>query len=741
MSRSQTVFQATWKVEFPWVEQDKRPFYALCTMCNKSFTFESMGRSALTSHTKSKKHKDLMDIARKTVPISNSVVTKPSEPSSQTSSSISLNNRLSQHLLDSHLTKDTVTEAEILWCIETVMTHTSLRSAESNVLLFKRMFPDSEIAKSLKLHKDKVSYGVAFGIAPYFQKELVNKLKNREFLVIGFDESLNKVAQKNQMDLNIRFWDVDKNQVSCRYLTSVFLHHTTAEDLLDGLKFGLSEIDLQKILQISMDGPHVNWKLIRLFNSELRLPPDSPKLLELGSCGLHGVNGAFKTGIKKTEWNLDAFLRASYNLFKQVPARRGDFVKITGCKEFPLKFCQVRWTENSKVARRIENILPHLIKYVDHAKSTKKEPTCNSFTIVADALTDKLLPAKLSFFRSLAEDLEPFLTEFQSDAPLAPFLFDSLTLMLKNCMTRFVKEDVILKTRLHKIDVLKKTDGKYENLKWTKDVDLGYATCYALQRCEGTSPKEILLFKQNCRNCLQHLVNKLLERTPLKYPLTEALTCLNPHKIAFCVKEAKKQLRIALDILLKANIFSSALIQNADREYKTLLSDQSIIEQMKLYCRNDSRLDDFWMQTLSIRPDIETKSLKEVLKTFFILSHGNATLERGFSVNKEMIIENLKEETLIAHRIIYDSVTSSGGLTNIIITKSLIHSMRNAHGKWQDALEKHRKDRLEEEKAKENQRKMEKDIKELNSKKAKLLSETALKVANIDETLKSLRKK
>lgn len=101
-----------------------------------------------------------MDIARKTVPISNSVVTKPSEPSSQTISSISLNTRLSQHLLDSHLTKDTVTEAEILWCIETVMTHTSLRSAESNVLLFKRMFPDSEIDKVLNCTKIKYRMGL-----------------------------------------------------------------------------------------------------------------------------------------------------------------------------------------------------------------------------------------------------------------------------------------------------------------------------------------------------------------------------------------------------------------------------------------------------------------------------------------------------------------------------------------------------------------------------------------------------
>lgn len=60
MSKSQTTFQMSWKIEFPWVEQDKKPFYATCKICKgKSFSFKSMGRSALKSHARSKKHKDL----------------------------------------------------------------------------------------------------------------------------------------------------------------------------------------------------------------------------------------------------------------------------------------------------------------------------------------------------------------------------------------------------------------------------------------------------------------------------------------------------------------------------------------------------------------------------------------------------------------------------------------------------------------------------------------------------------
>ena len=43
------------------------------------------------------------------------------------------------------------------------------------------------------------------------------------------------------------------------------------------------------------------------------------------------------------------------------------------------------------------------------------------------------------------------------------------------------------------------------------------------------------------------------------------------------------------------------------------------------------------------------KSLFSVVKLILVLSHGQARVERGFSVNKEVEVENLKEHTLVAH--------------------------------------------------------------------------------------------
>lgn len=91
-------------------------------------------------------------------------------------------------------------------------------------------------------------------------------------------------------------------------------------------------------------------------------------LLNIGSCGLHVIHNAFKNGMKKTDWRIDDFLYALYNLFKNVPLRRADFTAVTGSSTFPLKFCAVRWVENQTVAVRANEMFPFLKKFVRAVK-------------------------------------------------------------------------------------------------------------------------------------------------------------------------------------------------------------------------------------------------------------------------------------------------------------------------------------------------------------------------------------
>jgi len=79
---------------------------------------------------------------------------------------------------------------------------------------------------------------------------------------------------------------------------------------------------------------------------------------------------------------------------------------------------------------------------------------------------------------------------------------------------------------------------------------------------------------------------------------------------------------------------------------------------------------------LSTKP---CNNFADFAKLILILSHGNATVEHGFSVNAECLVENQLDKNLIAQRCIYNTVENVGDIESIKIDKKTItHSMRNA---------------------------------------------------------------
>ena len=69
---------------------------------------------------------------------------------------------------------------------------------------------------------------------------------------------MNEVTQNCQMNVLIRYLDEDDVQVKVRCLYSSFLGHSTNVDLFEQFTNVANELNPNRILQISMDGPSVN---------------------------------------------------------------------------------------------------------------------------------------------------------------------------------------------------------------------------------------------------------------------------------------------------------------------------------------------------------------------------------------------------------------------------------------------------------------------------------------------------
>ncbi|XP_021706443.1 uncharacterized protein LOC110678141 [Aedes aegypti] len=462
MATKKTSFQTVWlqDAEFhSWLKQvDSKSGYAFCIVCACEFALSNMGKQALRSHMKSKRHSQRTPVGNMSMSGFTHSVSQHSVAESKPGTSLEIHHKIvdtpsqdtavSVHqprntpssstsgTIDKFMLKNDTTKAAILWCLETVMCHKSLRAAEKDLTVMRRMFFDSQIASKVQLGRDIISYTILFGIAPYFKSDLEETLQRVSFVVVGFVESLKKTTKNQQMDLNIRFWDDAKNQVVTRYLTSKFLGRSRAVDLLAAFKEGLGEIPLIKLLQVSMDGPNVNWAFLRELKVDIQ--HNDKELLDVGSCGLH------------------------------------------------------------------------------------------------------ILPSKH---------------------------FGCSSQMVRNIMERFMKIDSLKNAA----QVTKDEVNDIKNHLPAKDVVLGFDTKKALKNASGIQEKYILQFRSECKAMLQAIVLKLMNRSPLTYPMTKVATCLDPAVISGDSKLAKKRFESMLNKLIDSGRISGSIADTAVKHFRSVV--------------------------------------------------------------------------------------------------------------------------------------------------------------------------
>ena len=132
-----------------------------------------------------------------------------------------------------------------------------------------------------------------------------------------------------------------------------------------------------------------------------------------------------------------------------------------------------RWLEDKPVAERLMDLWPNVAKIVRYWESLpkSKRPSSKSYSNVLSAVADNLTPAKLHFFNYVAGIFQPFLTKYQSDKPMIPFLYSDLLKLVKSVLCLVLKLVVVNPcsslTTLKKIDLTNKS-----NFHKAKDIKL-----------------------------------------------------------------------------------------------------------------------------------------------------------------------------------------------------------------------------------------------------------------------------
>ena len=86
-----------------------------------------------------------------------------------------------------------------------------------------------------------------------------------------------------------------------------------------------------------------------------------------------------------------------------------------------------------------------LLTYVAYweSLSRSRRPKIKSYEWLVECYSDPLVPVELLFFLFVAGMFEPYLTRFQTDTPMVPFMFGKLSAIFKKLVGLIFKKDAI----------------------------------------------------------------------------------------------------------------------------------------------------------------------------------------------------------------------------------------------------------------------------------------------------------
>ncbi|CAN7939506.1 unnamed protein product, partial [Ixodes hexagonus] len=136
--------------------------------------------------------------------------------------------------------------------------------------MYPDMFPDSEIARSFKCGRKKLSYLISDGMGPYFKSKVIEELvRPNVFYAVMIDETPKLEEKVQQLDVLVRFYSDIAGRVVVEHLQSFNLGHATADALFLCVKEALEELPNRNLLCLFTDGPNVMKSLKRKVKEDL----------------------------------------------------------------------------------------------------------------------------------------------------------------------------------------------------------------------------------------------------------------------------------------------------------------------------------------------------------------------------------------------------------------------------------------------------------------------------------------
>ena len=277
-----------------------------------------------------------------------------------------------------------------------------------------------------------------------------------------------------------------------------------------------------------------------------------------------------------------------------------------------------------------------------------------------ESIEDPLIEATLSFFSYVASIVEPYLKKYQTDSPMNPFMYNDLKLLANNLLALVVKAKMIEGKSGKQLKEIDLDDSN--KLLALRDVIPGFATEHVIKKLQNADlpgMSQIADFRKGAQVFVISILHKLFEKSPLGSMFLHSANMFDPSFLSESSKNIViKRFKTLLEQLMKLNILAPKQCDQATAKFNYFLENELKKHQLEFsgFDQKKMRLDHFYFRIFMVE---KYDVLSFILRLIFCMSHGQASVERGFSLNNSVIQTNISPATIVSKRIIQDHMLAN----------------------------------------------------------------------------------
>ena len=135
----------------------------------------------------------------------------------------------------------------------------------------------------------------------------------------------------------------------------------------------------------------------------------------------------------------------------------------------------------------------------------------------------------------------------------------------------------------------------------------------------------------------------MMTKTPVTHVTTWNMMCLDPRHVASEPDKCDSMMRRLLSTCVDVKLIAADTCDDVLSDFNNFMKTTTHSDLESFDVTNDRTTSFFHQRMCTYYIKAQT-----VVKMLLVLSHGQATVERGFCINKEVIVENQHVESLVA---------------------------------------------------------------------------------------------